>query len=82
VITAIGDRAVNDPGFGSWWREHWGRRPGARMPVTIRRGEESFLLEVIVELVPRVERRIEPDPNANAKAQRIRAGILRGRDGR
>ena len=82
VITAIGDRAVSDLGFGSWWREHWGRRPGARMPVTIRRGEETFVLDVIVELVPRVERRIEPDPNANAKAQRIRAGILRGRTGR
>ncbi len=82
VITAVGERAVNDPAFGSWWREHWGRRPGARMPVTVRRGEDTLVLTVTVELVPRVERRIEPDPNANAKAQRIRAGILRGRNGR
>lgn len=82
VITAIGDRAVNDPGFGAWWREHWGRRPGAQMPVTVQRGEDRYLLNVTVELVPRVERRIEPHPGANAKAQRIRAGILRGRTGR
>jgi predicted metalloprotease with PDZ domain len=78
IITAIGGRSTRDPRFGTLWRGYWGRRPGAQMPVTVRRGEEELTLSVLVEVVPRIERRIEPHPGASARARRIRAGILRG----
>jgi predicted metalloprotease with PDZ domain len=79
VITHIGGRAVGDDGFGAWWRDHWGRRAGASVPIVVRREGQTLTLSAVVETLSRVERRIEPDPNASATAQRIRASILRGR---
>ncbi|MBX3174446.1 MAG: M61 family metallopeptidase [Gemmatimonadaceae bacterium] len=78
VITELGGRSVLDPGFGDYWRGVWGRRPGAMLPIRATRAGQSLVLSATVELQPRVERRIEPDPNADAKARRIRAGILAG----
>lgn len=78
VITAIGGRSIGDPGFGTWWREHWGSQPGATLPLTVQRDGATLALSAIVEIERRVERRIEPLPNATARASRIRAGILRG----
>lgn len=78
VILTVGGRDTRDPTFGTYWREYWGTRPGVPMPITIRRGERELTLSPIVELDGRVERRITPDPAANTKARRIRAGILSG----
>ncbi len=78
VILTIGGRDTRDPTFGTYWRDYWGKRPGQPMPITVRRGEGDVTLNPIVEIDGRVERRITPDPNANAKARRIRAGILSG----
>lgn len=78
VILTVGGRDTREPGFGSYWRDHWGKRPGVPMPITVRRGERELTLNPVVEVDGRVERRITPDPAANAKARRIRAGILSG----
>lgn len=78
VILTIGGRSTRDPEFGRFWREEWGARPGASMPMTVLRGERELTLTAVVEVLARTERRIEPDPAASAKARRIRAGILSG----
>lgn len=78
VITALGGRSVLDPDFGNYWREVWGRRPGATLPMQVSRDRRTLSLNATVELQPRIERRIEPDPEASARARRIRAGILGG----
>lgn len=78
VILTIGGRSTRDPEFGRFWREEWGGRPGASMPMTVLRGERELPLTAVVEVLSRTERRIEPDPAASPKAQRIRAGILTG----
>jgi predicted metalloprotease with PDZ domain len=79
VITHIGGRAVGDETFGAWWRDHWGRRAGATVPIVVRRAGQTVTLSAVVEVLSRTERRVEPDPSASPKAQWIRAGILRGR---
>ena len=78
VITLIGGRSTLDPDFGERWRSYWGRRPGAEMPIVVRRGSQTVALTVIVETLMRVDRQIVPDPRASVRAQRVRAGILNG----
>ncbi|MEX2182362.1 MAG: PDZ domain-containing protein [Gemmatimonadaceae bacterium] len=79
VITRIGGRSTLDPDFGERWRSYWGTRPGAAMPLEVRRGEETVALTAVVETLTRLDRQIVPDPRASSKARRIRAGILAGR---
>jgi S1-C subfamily serine protease len=78
VIARIGGRSTLDPDFGERWRKYWGARPGSRMPLEVRRGEQTLALTAIVETLPRVDRQLVPDPQASTKARRIRAGILAG----
>lgn len=78
VLLRIGGSSTLDPDFGRQWRQVWGNRPGAELPLLVLRGDERKPLTARVEIDQRVERRIEPDPNANAKARRIRTGILQG----
>lgn len=78
ILLDIGGMATNDPRFGERWRSVWGARNGASLTITLKREEMRFSRTAIVELDTRVDRRIEPDPNASAKARRIRTGILQG----
>lgn len=78
VIRAIGGRSTRDPEFGTRWRDYWGRRPGADLPLEVQREGRTLTLTAKVELEPRVERRIEPLEGASARARRVRAGILGG----
>ncbi len=78
VITHIGGRPTLDPDFGRRWRDFWGQRPGATMGLTVERGTEVLTLTATVEIAVLIDRRLEPIPNASGRAQRVRAGILRG----
>lgn len=78
VLVSIGGVATTDAEFGRKWREVWGTRPGAELPLVAVRGAQRLPLSARVELDTRVERRIEPDPNASSRARRIRTGILQG----
>lgn len=78
VITHIGGRPTLDPDFGERWRDFWGRRPGAPMGLTVLRGAETLTLTATVEVSTLIDRHIAPHPRASNRAQRIRAGILRG----
>ncbi len=78
VLLRIGGSSTLDPDFGRQWRDVWGNRRGAELPLIVLRADERKTLTARVEIDQRVERRIEPDPNASAKARRIRTGILQG----
>lgn len=78
VLLQIGGFATSDAEFGRKWREVWGNRAGASLPLVVQRGDERLALNARVELDTRVERRIEPDPSAGSRARRIRTGILQG----
>jgi S1-C subfamily serine protease len=78
VLVEIGEVATTDPTFGRRWREVWGARPGAKVPLIVLRGEARMPLTANVELDSRLDRRIEPDPTASSRARRIRTGILQG----
>lgn len=78
VLVTIGDVATTDPAFGRRWREVWGTRPGAQLPLVVLRGDTRMPLTASVELDSRLDRRIEPDPAASSRARRIRTGILQG----
>lgn len=78
VLVSIGGFATSDAEFGRKWREVWGARPGAELPLAVLRAGTRVPLTTRVELDTRTERRIEPDPAANSRARRIRTGILQG----
>jgi predicted metalloprotease with PDZ domain len=77
-ILAVGDIIVDDPNFGERFRAQYSNRAGAPISLRVRRGAETMTLQARVELSAQVQRRVEEDPNASAKAVRIRNGILRG----
>ena len=79
-LLAIGDLAVTDPNFGPAFRSRF-KEDGAPLPLKVRRGADTLTLNAKVKLSARMERRIETDPAATAKAVRIRNGILKGTTG-
>ncbi|MDQ4079199.1 MAG: PDZ domain-containing protein [Gemmatimonadota bacterium] len=81
MLISVGNIAVEDQDFGQQFRQQFGGREGAPLEIKVRRGEQELTLNTRVRLVPRVELRIDADPGANAKAARIRSGILRGTTG-
>jgi predicted metalloprotease with PDZ domain len=78
ILTEIGGQSTRDADFGERWRSYWGKRPGAALPLTVLRDDAKLTLTAQVELEMRMERRIEPIPDASPRARRIRAGILTG----
>ena len=77
-ILAVGDIIVDDPNFGEQFRARYANQAGAAIPLRVRRGAETLTLQARVEFSIQVQRRVEEDPSASAKATRIRNGILRG----
>jgi predicted metalloprotease with PDZ domain len=77
-LLALGDLSVADPEFGPAFRTRYGKQDGAPLPIKVRRGADTLTLNGKVRLAMRVERRIEADPSAGAKAVRVRNGILKG----
>ena len=51
---------------------------GTPLPVVVRRDGQEVTLNATVHFVTVTETKIAPDPNASAKALRIRNGIARG----
>jgi predicted metalloprotease with PDZ domain len=81
VLISIGDIAVEDQSFGQKFRQQFGSREGAALPIKVKRGEQEVVLQARVRMAARVEARMEADPAATAKAARVRSGILRGTTG-
>lgn len=81
-LLAIGDIAVSDLNFGPAFRSRFGKEDGGPLSIKVRRGTDTLTLNGKVQLVARVERRIEVDSAATEKAVRIRNGILKGTTGK
>lgn len=80
-LLSVGDIPVEDQQFGARMRAKFGASAeGTPMPIKIRRGTETTTLAGKLQFGPG-EVLIEPDPNASAKALRIRTGILKGTTG-
>jgi predicted metalloprotease with PDZ domain len=77
-ILAVGDVQVTNPNFGEQFRARYADQNDAPLTIRVRRGQQNLSLSGRVEIAAQVQRRVEEDPRANAKAARIRDGILRG----
>ena len=77
-ILAVGDVQVVNQSFGEQFRARYADQNGAPITIRVRRGQQTLALATRVEIAAQVQRRVEEDENASAKAVRIREGILRG----
>ncbi len=77
-LLAINDLAVDDQSFIPKFRALFaGAREGQPMTLRVRRGEQTLTMSGTLRLAAGGVT-IRPDPNASAKAVRIRNGILHG----
>jgi predicted metalloprotease with PDZ domain len=77
-LLQVGDIPVRDPSFGEQFRTRYARAEGTKLPVKIRRDDQTLDLQIDVRLTPRTEQRLVLDSAASPKAIRIRNGILKG----
>jgi hypothetical protein len=68
---------TNDDSFEAF-RTRYNGTTLPSLPLVVRRGNETVTIQLPVRLMPRVQTRVLPIPNAPEKAVRIRGGILRG----
>ncbi|HEU5169852.1 MAG TPA: PDZ domain-containing protein [Gemmatimonadales bacterium] len=82
ILLALGDLELTDPNFGPAYRERFrAAKDGEPLAIRVRRGADTLTVTGKVRLVEQVIAKIEPDPNAPAKAARIRNGIVTGATG-
>jgi len=81
ALLALGDIAITDPDFGPRFRQRFGKDEGQALPIQVRRDGQTLTLNGKVQLVPRVENRLELDQGASPKAVRVREGIFKGMTG-
>ena len=78
VMVRVGDVEVSDPNFGAKFRTQYAGKPGGTsLPIVVRRAEQTVTLNGRLVYAPGAPR-ISEDPAANARAVRLRNGILRG----
>jgi predicted metalloprotease with PDZ domain len=76
VLITVGSIPVDDVQFGERFRGQYATSPeGTALPIRIRRGGQEMTLEGRLMFAPG-EVRVEVDPAASDKAQRIRRGLL------
>jgi predicted metalloprotease with PDZ domain len=81
-LLRLGELAVTTNDFGPAYRARYGTAAeGTPLPILVRRDGQELTLNGSVHFVTEVTQRIAPDPNASAKATRIRNGIARGTTG-
>ncbi|HEX5385665.1 MAG TPA: PDZ domain-containing protein [Gemmatimonadales bacterium] len=78
VLLALGDFQITDPDFGPGFRQRYANAEGQDLPIKLRRGTDTLTVNAKVRLTEQVDVRIESDPNASAKAVRVRDGLLKG----
>ena len=77
-LLAINDLSVDDQGFGPRFRAMFANaQEGQPMTLRVRRGEQTLTISAALRLGPGGVV-VAADPSANARAVRIRNGILRG----
>jgi predicted metalloprotease with PDZ domain len=81
ILIRLGDLAITDPNFGTAFRQKFRNSEGQDLPIQVIRGADTVNLTGKVQLSERVESKIVADPQASAKAVRIREGLLKGETG-
>jgi predicted metalloprotease with PDZ domain len=81
ILLALGDIAITDEDFGPKFRARFGKEDGQALPIQVERDGQRLTLNGKVRLVQRMESRLEIDPAAPAKANRVREGIFKGTTG-
>ena len=77
-LLALGDIDITNPSFGDEFRSRFGKSEGDTLSIRVRRGADTLTLHGTVKLSERVESQLDVDPNASAKAVKVRSGIFRG----
>jgi len=78
VLVRVAGVPTSDRDFNSKWRARAGDREGAPLVLEIRRDGAPLTLNGAVHVATLISTRVENDPAANARAVRIRGGILAG----
>jgi len=78
ILQSIGDIPVAE-GFGPRFRSRYERADGQSIPMQVRRGGRDTTLTLVVRMSVSTTSRLIFDPDASAKARRVRRGILTGR---
>ncbi|HEY5492636.1 MAG TPA: PDZ domain-containing protein [Gemmatimonadaceae bacterium] len=78
VLLKVAGVSATDPDFNRKWHERAGNREGAPLAIDIRRDGTPMTVTGAVRVATLISTRLEDDPAANARALRIRAGILSG----
>jgi predicted metalloprotease with PDZ domain len=81
ILISLGDIAITDEDFGPKFRARFGKEDGQPLPIQVERDGQRLTLNGKIRLVARIERRLEIDPAAPAKANRVREGIFKGTTG-
>jgi len=77
-LIAVGNIEVADQEFGVKFRSQYGNATeGTPLPIRVRRGTQMLTLSAKLKFAPG-DYRLEPLPNASAKAVRIRNGLMKG----
>jgi predicted metalloprotease with PDZ domain len=78
-LVAVGEVAVEDGGFGASFRAAYGNRPaGTEYDIVVDRGGQRLTLRATLQFAETTAARVVEDEAANAKALRIRNGLLTG----
>jgi len=77
-LLALGDIDVTNPSFGDEFRSRFGKSEGDTLSIRVRRDADTLTLHGTVKLSERVESQLGVDPNASAKAVKVRNGLFRG----
>jgi predicted metalloprotease with PDZ domain len=78
VLVKVAGVSATDADFNRKWRDRAGNRDGAPLAIEVRRDGAPMILSGVVRVAILIGSRLEDDPAANAKARRIRGGILSG----
>ena len=81
-LVSVGDVTINDPNWAQAFRDRYNSQAGADLPIGVRRGGQLMTLKGRVNVVAQTVETVEFDPQASARAVRIRNGIIAGRTGR
>jgi len=78
-LVSVGGIAVHDANWITPFRNEFNGRTGTPIEIVVRRGGQNTTLSGTLNTVDVVERSVELDPQAPAKAVRIRHSLFTGK---
>jgi predicted metalloprotease with PDZ domain len=78
VILALGEVPITSEAAFQEFRDRYAGQDGAPLPIRVRRGSDELTLTGKIRLVTLTSDRVALDPNAPARAQRVRHGLFAG----